>query len=91
MQETEPRFGSVQFATVYPKRQFNEGDMDSAIKNLNLTPSAVLIVLPVTLFHRFGYLLLVPATFLPKALHLFTKVVSGPLTVNLYRLARLTC
>lgn len=46
MEETEPRFGSVQFATVYPKRQFNEGDMDSAIKNLNLTPSAVLIVLP---------------------------------------------
>eukprot|EP00794_Sanderia_malayensis_P003445 gene3445-3941_t len=38
--------GSMKLATIYPKKEFDNDDMERSIKELNLVPSAVIIVLP---------------------------------------------
>ena len=40
-------YRAYNLCTTYPRREFNSNDMNSSLSDLNLTPSAALLILPV--------------------------------------------
>lgn len=47
-QEIGNRYGNFSLATMFPRREFTEEDMDKTLQELELAPSASIVLLPVS-------------------------------------------